>query len=1057
MVQKTFFVENEDELRAVNSKVLQFEEYNRAKSVLALVYANAFTRDAGKSFVKIIKEQLPKATISGISVITSQKDWNRYGASVSFLFFDYTEIGIYQYSAHQYDEKAVIESFKNVIDSTKDLRVVLTYPVGTDMDFTMILEEISHTSSDIVFFGALAGARDYEVGEGSFYSPENVEKQREEAVGMGHLEHLLSGIGVCGTAEPFSICNDDIVDSGCVLVTMSSSMLQVMPRYVLGWKPLGIGHPVTARIESDDMGNAKISEIDCMPAAQLYKKYLDVDVDEYFLDNVCEFPMIVDRHGTSIARVPLYSGEKGELYFSGDIRDGEDIRLSYVLPNEVFRASKAAAEEMAVFKPEAMIMSVCYNRFHYLKEREYQEIEYFKDVQADMLYGFGGYEILKGNDCGGILNSALISLGLKEAEFCNCKGQMIVSVNENREKKVKPIADRLLRFIDTSSHELEEAYAEAEAANQAKSTFLSNMSHEIRTPINAILGMNEMILRECKDESVIGYANNIQSASHSLLGIVNDILDFSKINAGKMEIIPVEYELASVLNDLINMVQKRAEDKGLRLLVNVDSNIPHLLYGDEIRIKQVVTNILTNAVKYTENGGVVLGVTYESCTMDKKINLKIYVEDTGIGIKEEDLPKLFNTFERVDEERNRSIEGTGLGMSITQNLLELMGSKLEVKSDYGVGSLFSFELTQGVVDFTPIGDFESALKRSLNTRKEYHESFVAPEAKILVVDDTEMNLTVMKNLLKMTQIQIDTALSGFDALEMVKKSKYDIIFLDHRMPKMDGIECLQHIKEDTEGININTPVIALTANAVSGSREMYLEAGFDNYLTKPIDSEALETMMSTLLPVSKVRAAKREEAKDGKLPEWLESIPFIQQDIGVKNCGDKESYLNAIKAFVDAFESNRDEIIKARGENRIADYTIKVHALKSSARIIGAMKIGDLAEKLEAAGNQNDINEINAHTDELINYYSSLCYMLMRHTKDEGKAVNKPLISKEKLREAFMTIAEISQLFDYDTVTGVMENLGKYSVPEDEIDKIKALKKAVANADWDEIKRLVKG
>ena len=368
--------------------------------------------------------------------------------------------------------------------------------------------------------------------------------------------------------------------------------------------------------------------------------------------------------------------------------------------------------------------------------------------------------------------------------------------------------------------------------------------------------MNEMILRESEDENILEYAANINSASNSLLGIVNDILDFSKINAGKMEIIPVEYELASLLNDLINMIQKRAEDKGLKIRINVNPTIPHLLYGDEIRLKQVITNILTNAVKYTEKGGVVLVIDYDysseagvedfdgsmSCSLDgnirccgnKNLVLKVSVEDTGIGIKEEDLPKLFNTFERVDEKRNRTIEGTGLGMSITQNLLSLMGSKLQVESAYGVGSRFSFELVQKIVDFTPLGDFATALKRSLNTRKEYHASFVAPEARILVVDDTEMNLTVIKNLLKRTEIQIDTALSGMECLQMLPKTKYDIIFLDHRMPEMDGIECLRRIKEDTEGLNFSTPIIALTANAVSGSREMYLDAGFDNYITKPI-------------------------------------------------------------------------------------------------------------------------------------------------------------------------------------------------------------------------------
>ena len=593
--------------------------------------------------------------------------------------------------------------------------------------------------------------------------------------------------------------------------------------------------------------------------------------------------------------------------------------------------------------------------------------------------------------------------------------------------------------------------------------------------------MNEMILRESEDENILEYAANINSASNSLLGIVNDILDFSKINAGKMEIIPVEYELASLLNDLINMIQKRAEDKGLKIRINVNPTIPHLLYGDEIRLKQVITNILTNAVKYTEKGGVVLVIDYDysseagvedfdgsmSCSLDgnirccgnKNLVLKVSVEDTGIGIKEEDLPKLFNTFERVDEKRNRTIEGTGLGMSITQNLLSLMGSKLQVESAYGVGSRFSFELVQKIVDFTPLGDFATALKRSLNTRKEYHASFVAPEARILVVDDTEMNLTVIKNLLKRTEIQIDTALSGMECLQMLPKTKYDIIFLDHRMPEMDGIECLRRIKEDTEGLNFSTPIIALTANAVSGSREMYLDAGFDNYITKPIDSDTLETLMSTLLPVSKVRAASRSghENEEINLPDWIYQIPFIKPDMGLKNCGDANSYVSAIETYVDSFEDNRAAILTAKDKGDLENYTIKVHALKSSSRIIGASDIGKLAEEMELAGNASDWEAINAYTDELMSYYSSLCYMLLKNVKKDDDDKQKPVIETDKLNEAYMAIEEIAQMYDYDTIVGIMDSLNEYTIPKEEQEKYNALKKAIKNADWDDINRVLKG
>ncbi|MCR5772039.1 MAG: hybrid sensor histidine kinase/response regulator, partial [Butyrivibrio sp.] len=292
----------------------------------------------------------------------------------------------------------------------------------------------------------------------------------------------------------------------------------------------------------------------------------------------------------------------------------------------------------------------------------------------------------------------------------------------------------------------------AQKSSEAKSSFLSNMSHEIRTPINAILGMNEMILRQDNDPEILEYAMNIKSAGNSLLSIINDILDFSKIEAGKMDILPVNYNLSSMINDLVNMISVRAEGKGLDINVNVDENIPDQLEGDEVRIKQCVTNILTNAVKYTEKGSVTMEVTYKEAD-DDNISLRFTVSDTGIGIKEEDLNKLFSPFERIEETRNRTIEGTGLGMSIVKKLLAMMDTKLEVKSVYGEGSEFSFEIIQKVVNREAIGDFKKRYKEYIKGLKKYHEKYHAPDAKVLVVDDTPMNLTVVKGLLKATRIQ----------------------------------------------------------------------------------------------------------------------------------------------------------------------------------------------------------------------------------------------------------------------------------------------------------------
>ena len=396
--------------------------------------------------------------------------------------------------------------------------------------------------------------------------------------------------------------------------------------------------------------------------------------------------------------------------------------------------------------------------------------------------------------------------------------------------------------------ELEDAKEKAQKENASKSQFLANMSHEIRTPINAILGMNEMILRESEENSIQEYAQNIQSASEALLSIVNEILDFSKVASGKMELVPVEYDVAALIRDCSTIVETRAAGKDLRLEVSCDETTPSRLYGDETRIRQILSNLLTNAVKYTPSGTITFRIRWAG--NKEGVNLIASVEDTGIGISEENQKRLFDTFERFDHEKNHNIEGTGLGLSITKQLVDLMQGEIGVYSELGKGSLFYVEIPQKVVSMKPIGKLDEA--SHIEQNKVEKEKYHAPEARILVVDDVRMNVKVIQSLLKRTRIQIDTATSGEECLALAKKNSYDVILLDHMMPQMDGVETFQKLRENTSGLNYGTPVIALTANAIEGAKEEYKALGFDDYLSKPIKGEELEDMIRRYLPEDKI-------------------------------------------------------------------------------------------------------------------------------------------------------------------------------------------------------------
>lgn len=528
------------------------------------------------------------------------------------------------------------------------------------------------------------------------------------------------------------------------------------------------------------------------------------------------------------------------------------------------------------------------------------------------------------------------------------------------------------------SKELKEAKNVAESANKAKSSFLANMSHEIRTPINAVIGMNEMILRESKDENIIGYAQNVKSASNSLLAIINDILDFSKIESGKMEIVAEEYYLSSVLNDVVNMVQLRSKQKGLELDIQVDNTLPDKLYGDSLRISQIIVNILNNAVKYTEKGKVIFSVSGKNIS-DKNMVLKIDVKDTGIGIRYDDLPRLFKGFERLDLRENRNIEGTGLGLAITSSLVHQMHGIINVDSVYGSGSLFTVEIPQGICDTEPIGDFKEKYKNFIRAQEKYKESFIAPDAKVLLVDDNTMNHVVVKNLLKQTKVNIKSVKSGQECIECAREESFDIILLDHMMPGMNGIETLNFLNTMEDNQCKGIPVIAMTANAVSGAREMYLEAGFSDYISKPVNSKELEIMLKKYLPPEKLKewACNIEEtAASSTLEEDVkEKYNSIDKDcldvkLGMEYSTDKvEVYKEILTVFLQVKKQKQPELEMFFEQEDWKNYTIAIHALKSSSLNIGAKKLSGISAGLEKAGHDGNIDYIKEHHTDMMYQY----------------------------------------------------------------------------------------
>ena len=1045
MKQISYKLDKREDFLAWTAAVLSGEEYNNYTEILFKFVTSEISVEDTKDIHCRIKKHFPKAKVVGVSmtnfIFAPETVKNKSCAVITCNYFDSAKLKVFEVDARDIDNFSdMAHDLNDKLKAIPNLKGVEVFCADGREYISTFMDIVTKDLEDIPFFGARAGTSN--IKEFAFQKND----KHDNFYGEGALQF---------------VAGHDYHTEGIVLVAYSGEDLHIQAEYNLGWKPVGKEMTVT-----ETLGNDCISKIDDIPAMQIYRRYLNIEANEYLLTNTFDFPFVVNRGGILASRVAQTYDDKDRLYMTAEVKRGEKIQLSYGNPEIILRETWETSECFRKFEPQALSLYLCGARTVFLDEDAYRENNDFARIDEEVFCCFGGGELYKHNGKGGVLATALVTVGFREGGSCECIANSATQTENIHRKGKVSLANRLASFLKAVTEDLEESNKqfqtlalEAEAANKAKSNFLSNMSHEIRTPINAVLGMNEMILREAIAPNIIGYAENIQSAGNSLLGLVNDILDFSKIEAGKMEILNVEYSLSSLLNDLVHMVQARAEKKGLKFIVNADTNLPSELYGDEIRIKQCATNILTNAVKYTEHGTVTLIVKGEKIS-DDKIKIRYTVKDTGIGIRQDDIQKLFSAFERIDEKRNRTVEGTGLGMNITQRLLNMMNSKLEVQSAYGEGSEFSFAVEQEIINDHPLGDFEKSFHTALAQHKKYKEKFTAPDAKILVVDDTVMNLTVVKGLLKQTKIQIDTAVSGYEALSMVTKNHYDIIFLDHRMPGIDGIETLQRMKTLPGNLNHNTPTISLTANAISGARKQYIDAGFQDYITKPIDSEKLENMIIEYLPPKKVKLHAIDDApdeilEDMTLPDWLKEVEGLNTADGVEHCGSVEAYLDALTVFAMSVISGAKEIANFYKEGDWQNYTTKVHALKSSAKVIGANELSNRARRLEDAGLSGYIDEIKISTDSMLELYISFADKLAPLLKVEEDDSDKPLIDDNQLAEAYEALKEISASFDYDTAMYVIQSLEEYKLPDSEKEKFTAIKNAAMKPDWETLQKLL--
>ena len=651
------------------------------------------------------------------------------------------------------------------------------------------------------------------------------------------------------------------------------------------------------------------------------------------------------------------------------------------------------------------------------------------------------------------------------AESCEIDADLlkkaIVNVPVHRRQKiddaVKALASiaKVLSDMAYTNYLSLQANEEVNHASQLKTDFLANMSHEIRTPMNAVIGMAEMALREELPPKARECLQQIKSSGHALLTIINDILDFSKIEAGKMDIIPEEYDSVGLFNEVANTLKYKIIDKPLKLTVDTADTLPGKLYGDSQRIRQILINLANNAIKFTNQGSVSIMVDYEKLD-DGNIMLIVEVKDTGIGIKKADLNKIFESFQQVDSKRNRNIEGTGLGLAISKQLVSAMGGNLYAESVYGEGSTFSFGIPQKVTDWTPTTALnEQEYNVTAVDDGAFDFAFTAPEAKVLIVDDNEVNLMVAEGLIEPLKMQVTGATSGKEALEIIDKEHFDLIFMDHMMPEMDGVEVTRVIRRMYPDYN-DVPIIALTANAVSGTKEMFLSEGMNDFVPKPIDLKVMTNAIRTWLPVEMiVEGSVPVEDMSPNAPSGKIKIADLDTSAAIGLLGSETLFYKVLKEYYKNIEKKAAAIMDHFDNKRWPEYTIEVHALKSSSKQIGAMELSDMAAGLEMAGNARDTEYIKANTPTMLTKYLSYRDLLDEYCREVATSARKRPYDRDELLGLLSRLFTASEDLDMDGMEENMNEICRYEWPDEIKDAMQELKDAVESVDVDSCGRIV--